>query len=252
MGCDQLATLVSPYLDGELGASDRAALEAHLAGCAGCTEAVARERGVIRAVREGATRHAAPPALRARVSAAIAAESLGRSGQTGGTRQWMRLAASALVAAVIASTTTWQIATQERRDLVGEEILDSHVRSLMASHLTDVASSDQHSVKPWFNGRLDLSPPVTDFTEQGFPLVGGRLDYIDRRPVAALVYRHRQHIINLFVMPDAGVTAEPAAASSRQGYNVLRWRDGGMALWAVSDLNPAELRQFEELVRNAK
>jgi anti-sigma factor RsiW len=252
MECEKLAPLVAPFLDGELGAAERGAVEMHLAGCAACAAAVAREKNLIAALRQGLTRHVAPPALRGRISAAVAAESLGRGGRTVAPREWMRLAAATLVGAVIASATTWQITAQAQRDLVAEEVVDSHLRSLMASHLTDVASSDQHTVKPWFNGRLDLSPPVNDFTEQGFPLVGGRLDYVDRRPVAALVYRHRQHIINLFVMPVAVEMPATPSAASRQGYNVLRWQDGGMGFWAVSDLNPAELHQFEELVRTAK
>jgi anti-sigma factor RsiW len=119
----------------------------------------------------------------------------------------------------------------------------------MVNHLTDVASSDQHTVKPWFNGRIDLSPPVTDLAAQGYPLVGGRLDYLNRRPVAALVYKRHQHVINLFVMPAEGGVVPANAAASLNGYNLRHWREGALRFWAVSDLNAAELEEFERLVR---
>jgi anti-sigma factor RsiW len=118
----------------------------------------------------------------------------------------------------------------------------------MADHLTDVASSDQHTVKPWFHGKLDFAPPVDDFAGDGFPLIGGRLDYLDHRSVAALVYRHAQHPINLFVYPADGPDMAPVA-SVETGYNILHWRSGGMDFWAVSDVNAAELADFEKLLR---
>ena len=117
----------------------------------------------------------------------------------------------------------------------------------MADHLTDVLSSDQHTVKPWFNGRIDLSPAVEDLAADGFPLVGGRMDYIENRPVAALVYRHRQHPINLFVLPASSATGMGSESFSEHGYNVLHWRHGDMSLWAASDLNLAELKEFQRL-----
>ena len=135
-------------------------------------------------------------------------------------------------------------------DLIGSEIVASHVRSLMADHLADVISTNQHTVKPWFDGKIDFAPTVDDFAAQGFPLTGGRLDYADGRPVAALVYRRNKHIINLFTWPIHDASESGPRTEQRQGYNIVHWNKGGMAYWAVSDVNGAELMDFATLVRN--
>jgi anti-sigma factor RsiW len=137
-------------------------------------------------------------------------------------------------------------------ELVAQEVESSYVRSLLVKdRLVDVASSDEHTVKPWLNRQLDFSPPVYDFAEQGFPLLGGRLDYVASRNVAVLVYRHRQHIINLMIWPDAAAAAAgPEKSESRQGHNILAWRQGGMSYWAISDLNAADIAAFAKLVRD--
>ena len=146
---------------------------------------------------------------------------------------------------------TWLVATLPRdyaRDLTAREAVSGHVRSLMANHLTDVASTDQHTVKPWFAGKLDFSPPVEDFAEAGYPLVGGRLDYLQGHPVAALVYLHRKHTINVFVWPVASAHEGITGAVTQQGYHVIHGAHAGMAYWVVSDLNPEELASFARML----
>ena len=205
------------------------------------------ERQIGALVRERAGRYAAPAGLAGRIGGAL-------DGAIDPHRQRSRrplaLAASILLAVVLSSGGTWFLAGTRQQDDLAEQLVASHVRSMLGEHLTDVASSDQHTVKPWFGGRIDLSPPVTDFTTQGFPLVGGRLDYVDRRPVAALVYRHNQHIINVFVWTEEK-TFTPPAPKALQGYNLRHWRDDGLAFWAVSDVAPADLEKFERVIRTA-
>jgi len=136
-----------------------------------------------------------------------------------------------------------------QEDTIASEVIDSHLRSLLATHLTDVASSDQHTVKPWFAGRSDVSPPAVDLAAEGFPLIGGRLDLIAGKPVPALVYKRRQHVINLFVLPAS--RGDRPETLGRQGYNLRRWDEGDLGFWAVSDASPAELTEFEHAFRAA-
>ncbi|MGH9818957.1 MAG: anti-sigma factor family protein, partial [Pyrinomonadaceae bacterium] len=166
--------------------------------------------------------------------------------------QWIPTLATAAVLAV-ALAATWAIVSKNSAsddDLLAKEIVSAHVRSMMEEHLMDVPSTDQHTVKPWFDGRLDFSPPVTDLSPQGFALIGGRLDYASGRAVAALVYQRRQHYINLFIYPAPNTANVGSKVQVLQGYNLIHWSRSGMVFWAVSDLNLSELQEFSQDLQN--
>ena len=201
-------------------------------------------------IRRHGTRYTAPPGLAARIGAALdqAAEaevvSMPRARRTVIPWRPLALAASFVLAIMLSSGTTWYITAADRQDHLAEDVVDSHLRSLQADHLIDVASSDQHTVKPWFDGKLDLSPPVVDLAAQGFPLVGGRLDYLEDHPVAALVYRHKKHVINVFVWTHKAGGFTPSPPAEIQGYNLRHWEQGDFTFWAVSDVEADALGEF--------
>jgi anti-sigma factor RsiW len=201
---------------------DDPALAQHLLTCQSCV------------IRTQARYYEAPPGLEQKIRQSLRQEAAAPSSW-----RWLAIAASLLLIASV----TWNIVLL--RSHVASDVLSAHIRSLSGTHLLDVPSSDQHTVKPWFNGKLDFSPPVKDVP--GFPLLGGRLEYFDGRPAAALVYGRRQHIVNLFIWPSATPTA--ASAETRNGYHLETWSASGMTFWAVSDVNEAELRQFIALYR---
>jgi len=240
------------YLDGELAAGDARALETHLAGCPECMRFRDRRLELRAAIVTGIPTFQAPAALREQVRAAARSA----TARTGAARRftmqtlWRPLALAASLAVVAFGS--WTLALQRTAgEALADDVLSSHIRSLMPGHLTDVLSSDQHTVKPWFNGRLDFSPPVSDFAGRGYPLLGGRLDYVDGRPVAALVYGRRQHVINLFLWP---VTRGPSVGSKtreRQGYHLLHWTTPDYTYWVVSDLGITELQAFAQLLQQA-
>jgi anti-sigma factor RsiW len=157
--------------------------------------------------------------------------------------------ASGLLALVAVAFVYHTNPSSSLEDQLAQEVVSSHVRSMMASHLIDVVSSDRHTVKPWFNGKIDFSPKVLDLSSKGFPLAGGRLDYVGSRPVAALVYRHDQHLINVLIWPSSQ-TAQTEHLMVRQGYNLFHWFGDGMQYWAVSDLNANDLKLFSEMIQN--
>ena len=254
MDCTKAQALRHAYLDGEIDPADASELEEHLRGCADCAAAFRADRELSAAIKLEAPRYRAPELLRARIRSEVARRERRRFGE-------LRLlavgwnpaaiAASLMLAVIMSSAVTRSVVTEGGMDGTADAVVASHIRSLMADHLIDVKSSDQHTVKPWFNGKLALSPPVPDLAAAGFPLIGGRLDYLDDHPVAALVYRRQQHVINVLVSAaNGGRDARPAPAAER-GYNLLRFTQGGMDFWVVSDLNTAELGEFTARFKTA-
>ena len=230
MSCANLDRDLDAYVDGELDADATATVRAHLQSCARCLERVAEREALVRLV-QAMPYYDAPAHLRSEVAR--------RAARTSATRRFVAAAAAAVLV-VAGSAAVVHVAAQAGR---GEAVVlvDAHVQALAAGHLVDVRSTDQHTVKPWFAGRLEYSPPVTDLTPIGFPLVGGRVDSLRGRAVAALVYQHRLHVINVFVAPaGAGWWSRPSAYQVR-GFHVRHWTSQDMSFWAVSDLNDAEL-----------
>jgi anti-sigma factor RsiW len=247
LSCQQTHELIHGYLDGELDLVKSLEIEKHLEQCPACTQNYEGLRTLQSRLRDNSLRFDPPAKLEKRLRSALRKESEPRSPIF---RWSWAVAAASLLAAVVIIWTVASISSRPSPDeVLAQEVVASHVRSLMANHLTDVPSSDRHTVKPWFDGKLDFSPTVKDLAQQGFALTGGRLDYIGNRPVAALVYQRRQHSINVFVWPATEAPATNGKASERQGYNVIRWSNGGMTYWAVSDLNLAELQQFVQLLQ---
>jgi anti-sigma factor RsiW len=252
MTCRTARSLVEPYGDGELDASQKAEVEQHLSECRSCAAIHARLQGLGTDLRTLAPRYDAPAHLRAQILRSLRQTTAPRQARRG--LPWSpgrRVGTWAIAAtALLTASMVWNVMLlRSEKNAGGEvarEIVASHVRSLIGDHLLDVHSTDQHNVKPWFNGRLDYSPDVRDFAASDFTLIGGRVDYIDHRPVAALVYKRRQHAINLFVWPS---DAAPAAPETIRGFNLDTWNQAGMNYCAISDLNPGELRQFADLYR---
>jgi anti-sigma factor (TIGR02949 family) len=257
--CAEIRERLSAYVDGELPPDEAVVVAEHLTSCAACAREYDAVLQTVRTLREGLVRHRAPDVLRARVRAALRDESATTRVATPAPRgrswtRWRAPVAAALAIAIASSGLTLLAAGGGSRSstppAVADEVLASHIRSLMPDHLTDVRSTDQHNVKPWFNGRLDFSPAVPRLDDAGFPLLGGRVDYVHGRPVAVVVYGRRQHVINVFSWPaDPARDVPTPAPESRHGYNMLRWRSGGVEYWVASDLNAAELRQFADLLR---
>jgi mycothiol system anti-sigma-R factor len=279
MNCAAVAQWIDALLDGELDPKNAAEVEGHLAGCASCKQRYEARRAVSSNMRRLELGYAAPEALRARIAAALEAQQAERSVAAGptstlagsaealtaspglapatrgaltpglarrvtrGPSRWFVLAGwpVALAASALLATALLQQRSQQ-----ADEVVAAHVRSLLANHLNDVVSSSHHTVKPWFAGRIDFSPPVPDLTSLGFELVGGRLDYVDHRQVAAIVYRKHGHIINVLASLPGRDTPDMPHTTRVQGYSVRSWRQAGLNLVAVSDIDPAELANLEQ------
>jgi anti-sigma factor RsiW len=266
MNCKQATNLMDGYLDGELDPVTSQAIEQHLRDCRNCEQRYMANRKLIRAVGSAIPYYKAPAGLRERIQSSLREEIAARSARNlsphasviadkqresrsilfGTSWKWLALAASIVVAAVIAWNLLPGLQRPDPEQFLATQLIASHVRSLMANHLADVASSDQHTVKPWLDARLDFAPPVVDLANAGFPLIGGRLDYLDQRPVAALIYQRRKHFINLFVWPAADAS-KTTKEISHQGYHLLHWIEGDFNYWAVSDVNASDLQTFRQI-----
>jgi anti-sigma factor RsiW len=229
MSCEQNRVLLDAYVDNELDAAHAAEIEVHAAGCADCARALESLQILRRALRSLPSYRRRPRPF----------------------PRWAMTAGSLAAMLAVGVFLGLQLPRSAPPSGMAHDLVTSHVRSLMADHLFDVHSSDHHTVKPWFTGRLDYSPPVVDFAAQGFPLAGGRLDYLNGRVVAVLVYHRRQHVINYYVWPSAAPASKPAVASEN-GFNMVDWRAGGIEHWLISDLNAMELRQLAALTSSDK
>ncbi|MBV8780153.1 MAG: anti-sigma factor [Phycisphaerae bacterium] len=263
MNCPRTISELHAYLDGELSATESVAFEQHLVSCDACRAILADDKQLREAMSNGGLYHRAPTQLIERIEALIPAD-VNHSGQAllqlrssrNLHRRWWTIGITSMAAAAIAACLVIVIVAIQSRgngdNLLAQEIVSSHVRSMMVDHLLDVRSTDRHTVKPWFDGKLDFAPPVKDTTAQGFPLIGGRLDYIGDRPVASLVYKRQQHLINLFIWTSGQTSDDNDRLLTRQGYNLVRWTHAGMAFWAVSDLELSQLQQFAQVIQTAE
>jgi anti-sigma factor RsiW len=245
-GCEELRLLIQADVDGELQPAEAARIGAHVQRCPSCTEVQARLVMLSDRVRQAAVRYSAPDTLRSSVRASIAAAVPAPAPPA---RRPLPRAAAPFFGAGFALAACLALFVLLPGGLPGggglpDAIVAAHIRALQPGHLMDVVSTDQHTVKPWFDGRLPFAPPVKDLAKEDYPLLGGRLDYIAGHTAATLVYGHGKHVIDLFVWPIGGSGDQAPEAGSRDGYNFLRWRQGGMSFWAVSDVDPRGLAEF--------
>ena len=253
MSCQTTQELIHAYVDGELDLARSLEVELHLEECQVCAIAYRNQTALRAAFKDGSLYYSAPEKLNKRIRSSLRREA---KSEVGRSIAWRWLPVGALALVLLMALVVWRAVPGLRPsgdDLLAQEIVSNHVRSLqLEGHRTDVISSDQHTVKPWFDGKLDFAPTVKDFSSQGFPLLGGRLEYLNNRAVAALVYQHQKHFINLYIWPAAQSDASSEVATKRQGYNLLHWTNSGMNYWAVSDLNGVELHEFARLAQEAQ
>jgi anti-sigma factor RsiW len=260
VACEDNALLLHAYSDGELDLVRSLEIEEHLKTCTFCAQELREQHTLREGIRSANLYHRAPEALRARIIASESAVSVRASRQSLAVTsvlrtvrrrpvlEWLAVAAAILITLGLGVRFIPGVLNARQGDLVAEELVASHIRSLQPGHLMDVVSTDQHTVKPWFDGKIDFAPPVRDLAEQGYPLIGGRLDYVGGRDVAALVYQLRKHYINVFIWPDDGKQGNRLESVSKQGYNVACGSSGGMRLCGVTDANAEGLRQFMQLL----
>lgn len=255
LNCQESQKLFDGYIDGELDLVKNLEIEQHLKDCPSCARAKKNLLELRSAFADESFYFKPSTQFQKRIRVALreAEKAEKRETKADGfswllAKNWLGIAAALIVVALLTFTLARVFSRPSTDELLTQEIVASHVRSLMVDHMTDVPSSDQHTVKPWFNGKIDFSPPVEDFASQGFALVGGRLDYINNKPVAALVYQRRQHLINLFIWQQSRATEMQKEYLTRQGYNLIHWSKDDMTYWIVSDLNGGELEEFARLL----
>lgn len=248
MSCDFSGTLLHAYLDGELDAVRAAEFERHLENCRECTASLGAAESLRSTLQRAQLYETAPAELRKKIRSELKISVADSAGASVPVWRWLAAAAAILLVTGVA----WFAVPHFRANTTGlsvtaAEVIDAHIRSLQAGHLTDVASTDQHTVKPWFDGKLDFIPPVHDFVDEGFPLLGGRLDVLGERNVAALIYGRRKHFINVFVWPTKEADTPIHPPGSRQGYQWVHWRHQGMEFCAVSDVSAQDLHELAQL-----
>jgi anti-sigma factor RsiW len=241
MTCAETEILLHALLDGELDAGHARDVEAHLEGCPRCGAQLRAYRGMQQAMSAAQLRYTAPMSLRRRIEMTLPSAPRRASSRRSVLKGFVM--GTALSTALAASLFIAVIRTDQDQRVLAD-VTSAHVRSLQGDHLTDVQTSDQHTVKPWFNGKVDIAPPVVDLTAQGFTLLGGRLDYIDGKAVASIVYRRRTHVINLFVTQGTASEGHGAKLDTMQGFNIRRWSAQGLEFFAISDVNAEELQEF--------
>ncbi len=242
MTCSDSEILVHGLLDGELDAGHARRLEAHLKDCSRCASQLRGYQQLQQALSSAPLRLTAPTSLRRRIEAALPQPRKRAANRFGSALRGFVMG-SAMSAAIAATLVVAVLRPDPEQHLFGD-LVSAHVRSLQAEHLTDVRTSDQHTVKPWFNGKVAMAPPVVDLASQGFPLVGGRLDYVDGKAVASIVYRRRGHVINVFVTQAAAESSRDTEMLTLQGFNIRCWTSLGLEFFAVSDIADEELHDF--------
>ena len=257
MNCEDSRTYLPAYLDDELDVAGNLRMQKHLADCADCRQAEAAQLALRSALRDpGLYAHPSPDFAK-RIEAAVRRAAKEEAGPRRAawldfrfeSLRWVPAVALLAIVVTIGGLLTINSLRSAHQQLIANAVLTGHIRSLQAEHLVDVPSSDRHTVKPWFQGKLDFSPPVPDLSELGWAMIGGRLDYVDGRPVAALVYRRRMHNINVFLWPNQGAADDSIKQEDAQGYQILHWNGADMTYWVVSDLNKAELVDFARALR---
>jgi anti-sigma factor RsiW len=249
--CREARTWLDGYIDGELDLAQTVQVERHIEGCASCSRARDTRRALHDSLRAANLEFRCPDRIRTKIKDTLRRETRRLDSRPNLPRRLLAVAAALLLVTCGVWFALHTTSGQSVNNRIAQDVVASHVRSLLADHLTDVASGDRHTVKPWFAGKLDFAPTVVDLSSEGFPLVGGRLDYLEHRPVAALVYTRRKHAINLFLWPAEHAAGGALQSASNQGYQIAHWIDAGTAYWAISDLNSSELGQFVQLYRAA-